>query len=216
MKRKWTPEEDQIMLERFSNTSNAALAEMLNRSYESVAQHGNVMGLKKTEEYKQYAGRFSVKNENRRHRFLKGHAPYNKGQKMYKFCTPEAIERMKSTQFKKGHIPASTKYNYQPYLYERMKNGYKERVWMIQYNGRRISYLSYLCKHNGIDLSGRIPRLTRELLPGEIPKFEDIEIITRAENMVKNSLHFNYPPEVVKTILMIGKLQRQINKRKTA
>jgi len=37
--------------------------------------------------------------------FQKGRAPGNKGKKQREYCTPEAIERSKATQFKKGNRP---------------------------------------------------------------------------------------------------------------
>ena len=38
----------------------------------------------------------------------KGAIPPNKGKKLTAYCSPEAIERMRSTQFKKGNLPFNT------------------------------------------------------------------------------------------------------------
>lgn len=37
--------------------------------------------------------------------FQKGHAPANKGRRQSEYCTPEAMERSRATQFKKGNVP---------------------------------------------------------------------------------------------------------------
>ena len=39
--------------------------------------------------------------------FRKGRAPGNKGKKQSEYCSPEAIERSKASQFQKGHVPAN-------------------------------------------------------------------------------------------------------------
>ena len=41
--------------------------------------------------------------------YQKGHPPGNKGKKIEEFCSPEAIEKIRRTTFKKGHHPANEK-----------------------------------------------------------------------------------------------------------
>jgi hypothetical protein len=41
--------------------------------------------------------------------FQKNHAPGNKGKKQSEYCTPEALERSRQTQFQEGHVPANQK-----------------------------------------------------------------------------------------------------------
>lgn len=39
--------------------------------------------------------------------YQRGHSPGNKGRKQSEYCSPEALEKSKATQFKKGHRPAN-------------------------------------------------------------------------------------------------------------
>lgn len=142
-------------------------------------------------------------------RYLKGHAPANKGQIMSK----EAYEKCKATMFKKGSTPPNAKYFGKPFLYSRIRkdNGRLESVWLIVINTIRRSYLKYLCEINGINTDGKVARLNKVLPQGQVPTIEDIEVITYKENMEKNSIH-RFPEDLKTNIRRLSILKKRIKK----
>jgi len=127
-------------------------------------------------------------------RFKKGSRPANKGVKMTEWMAPEMIERIKATQFKKGTIPPNTKWDG------------AERICKDGYIEIRIRKGKYIHKH----------RHEWEKVYGPIPKGlilvcksddthdthpDNWELITRAENMNRNSGPLNLSDSMVATYL---------------
>lgn len=140
-------------------------------------------------------------------RIQKGNTPPNKGRKLKDIVKPEVIERMKPTQFK----PGQKSHNYKPIGTERLQaDGY---IYLKIADPNR-----WKLKHHLIyeQQRGKIP-------PGFIIRFKDgnkqnfdidnLILVSKRKNMQLNSIHFNYPAEVCKTIQLIGALNRQINKK---
>lgn len=153
-------------------------------------------------------------------KFSKNHIPWNKGKKGSQVAwnkgikmKPETYEKVKSTMFKKGGLPPTTKHFGKPYLHTRIRNdGTKEQTWFIHVNQKRLRYLKYLCDINGIDLTGKKPRLKPDFDINQEPTINDIIIVTNREHMQLNSMQ-RFPEEVRKLIQIKGALNRQINKR---
>jgi len=133
-------------------------------------------------------------------RFKKGQIPPNKGKKQSEYMTPEAIERTKVTQFKKGSIPANTKWDG------------AERICIDGCVEIRISKGKYVYKH----------RYEWEKVNGSIPKDlilvcktdnklnchpDNWQLITRVENMNRNSGPLNLTDNMVATYLSKVSLQ---------
>ena len=106
-------------------------------------------------------------------------------------------------QFKKDHKPHNTKYN----GHERInKEGYVEI---------RLSERNYRLKHLHVweKVNGNVPK-------GYCLKFIDgnklnininnIKLMTRAENMLNNSVH-DYPKEIIPSLIILKKLNNKIN-----
>jgi hypothetical protein len=210
--KRFTPEEDQYISNNYLTLNLQEMADHLNRALGSVFGRMERIGLVVPAEIKLERLQQSFKRleeSGKISRFPKGHVPANKGQKM----SPEMYEKCKGTMFKPGQIPATCVHFGKPYLHQRIReDGNVERLWFIQEStNKRSAYLAYLCRKNGIDLTGKKPILKDGFDHSRAPTFEDIMIVTNAENMRRNSLH-RYPPEVVKLCQLKGALQHQINK----
>lgn len=148
----------------------------------------------------------------RRHRFLPGSAPANKGKKMPAGWSPG---RMRETQFPKGHRP----HTWVPVgSYRVNSDGFLE-VKLTDLPGPY--YVRWKPVHRMVweQTHGPIPA-------GHIVRFKDgrrsavleqitedaLECITLAENARRNSIH-NMPPALKAATVLRAQLTRQINKR---
>lgn len=189
--------EDDFLRENYLTVPTKRMSKMLNRSESSARQRIKILGLvipkEVTEKFK--AETF----------FKKGSQPVNKGKSIHDYCTPEAIEAMKTGQFKKGQKT----FNYRPVGSERLtKDGYLE-IKVADPNKWKGKHVVEWEKVNG-----KVPK-------GHIVVFktgnklnvlvENLEMITRVENMKRNTVH-NYPKEIYSAIQLRGALNRQIKK----
>lgn len=207
----WDDEKTQKLINDFPNRKTEDIAAEFGFSYSAVCNKAYSIGLKKSAEFMEKHGNRLTGTLGIEYRFPEGHVPANKGKEM----APELKEKIKHTFFQPGQLPATTKYFGKPYLYERKrKNGYVERIWWIQEGtNKRSAYLAYLCRQNGIDLTGKKPRLKPGFDHSRPPAFDDIIIVTNAENLEQNSI-YRYPKEVVNLIRVKGAITHQINKQK--
>ena len=213
--KRFTPEEDQYIRDNYLTQFLREMGEHLGRTEGTILGRMTRIGIEVPAEIKLKRLQQSFKNleeSGKMSRFQKGLVPHNKGKKM----SPEMYEKCKGTMFKPGQIPATCVHFGKPYLHQRTwEDGYVEKLWFIQEGtNKRSAYLAYLCRQNGIDLTGKKPILKPGFDHSRAPTMEDIMIVTNAENMRRNSLH-RYPPEVVKLCQLKGALQRQINKLQT-
>lgn len=207
--KRFTPEEDQFIRDNYLTLTLNQMADELDRALGSVAGRMRVLKLKIPDEIKEKRFKESytrLAESGKMHRFTKGQTPHNKGQKM-----PDHVyEKCKGTMFKPGQLPHNTKHFGKPYLYTRKKkNGYIERIWFIQVNRKRRSYLTYLCEQNGVDLTGRKPILREGFDHSHAPEIDDILILTNKENMARNTIT-RYPTELRRLIRTHAKFKKQI------
>jgi hypothetical protein len=132
-------------------------------------------------------------------RFKKGDVSHNKGKKM----SPELYEKCKGTMFKKGHKPASTKWD----GYEwKDKNGY---VW------RRISEGKFKQVHIIMweEANGPVPAgcviVFKDRNQNNL-SIDNLDCISKQDNMNRNSI-IRYPRELQQLIRINHKLKREIN-----
>ena len=190
-RRFWTKEEETRLRELYPDTGNKELEKTFHRSKRALALKAKKIGLRKSEKFMQ-----SI-------RFQKGIIPHNKGQPF------PSKGRAKETQFKKGCLP----HNWKPIGTERIaKDGYIER---------KVS--DTRTKNDWIPVQSIVWTQAH----GEIPKghivvfknknktdfrIDNLELISRNENMRRNSFHTKYPPEIQRVIQLRGALNRQIRK----
>jgi len=201
----WTGQELRYLIENYPNKPTVVIAEFLNIPLISVYSKAYYIGLTKSDAYKEseLSGRYRGSVEaGKPYRFKKGHVPANKGKNM----SPEQYKACKATMFKKGHAPHNTKQDGyisiridkhgRPYAHIRIARGkfdlLHRQIWINNFGpipkGMIVSF-----KNND----------TADLRP------ENLELITRAENMKRNTRH-NYPDDLQSAIIALNKLKKYI------
>lgn len=183
---KFKPEEDKYLRDNYLTIPAKTMSRILGRSESGARQRMKLLGLKIPPEV---TLKFQANS-----RFKKGDTPPNKGRKISEWMSHEMIERIKKTQFCKGNQPHNTKYDG------------AERISKDGYIEIRISKGKYVHKH----------RLEWEKVNGTIPEGlilvckshnklnshpDNWELITRVENMNRNSGPMNLSDTMVATYL---------------
>lgn len=203
----WTKDEIQYLRDHYPDTPVFKLVEHLGRSRSSIYQQAYTIGLKKSPEYLSSvtAGRIQPgDNRGGATRFKPGHTPHNKGVKGF-----DAGGRSHKTRFMKGRMPQT----WVPIGSERITKdgivqrkvsdtGHPPRDW------KSVHSLLWV-QHHGPIPKGRIVIFKngdrRDI------RIENLELVTRAENMRRNSIH-NLPEQLVEVCMLRGVLNRHINK----
>ena len=213
MKRKrtrWTKRDLKLLHELYPNTLTSVIADKLGRSERSVYYKANKLGLRKSIEYMRefVAGRFDPE-VGAKYRFKPGNEPHNKGLAGY---NPGG--RNPETRYKPGNMSGMALKQYKPIGTERMtKDGYLERKINdgdnLHQRWRAVHNIEWE-RHNGPIPAGHIVVFRNgDKLDTRI---ENLELISRAENMRRNSIH-NYPPELRQAIRLNKKLRREISEK---
>lgn len=197
MSRPWTGEEDHKLRQLYARCSNAAIANHLDRSESAIQNRARLLGLRKDADF--------AAMQSSKHQFKKGQTPANKGKRH----PPRG--RAAETQFKPGNKPQT----WVPIGSNRVsKEGYLQR---------KVSDTG-CTRHDFVPVHRLVWRMHgRELPPGHALVFIDgnhlnvdinnLELISRAELMRRNSRHTRYPQEINELIHLRGVLNRKINAR---
>lgn len=210
-RRPWTAAEDDLLRAEFPGRPSAEVARELGRSVQAVYARAYQIGLRKSAAYLQgeYARRRNARliDGGRATRLRAGNRPWNAGLEGW-----DAGGRSAETRFKPGEMRGAAARNWQPVGTERITaEGYVERK--VAPRGprrwRAVHVLLWESHH------GPVP-------PGHIVVFrsgdrrdirlDNLELITRAENMRRNSVH-RLPKELAELCQLKGALQRRINER---
>ena len=189
--------EDQFISENYLIMPIKTMAKMIGRSHTFVRGHLSKLNLIIPPELA-----LKRKLDSRK---KKGDVPSNKGKKR----TPEQYAKSAPTMFKKGITPHNTKYD--GYIVKRHhKHDGKDYMFI------RIAQGKFELLHRKVwmDANGEIPaRMLISFKNGDTLdcRLENLEMISMAENMKRNTLH-NYPEDIRHNIQLIGVLNRQINK----
>jgi hypothetical protein len=180
----------------------------------SVYNRAKQLGLGKSEAYWRslQSGRFTRGREHigKQFWYAKGHVPANKGLRRPGY----APGRMRETQFKKGVLNGVAAMRFKPIGSTRLCDGYVYRKisahpgpWTR--NWKLEHFLVWERER------GPVP-------PGHCLKFingdrtdirlDNLQLITRRENMARNTVH-NLPKPLASTIQLLGALKRQIRRR---
>lgn len=198
----WTKKRIRILRELYANTTIAEISKLINLTEKQIASKAFKLGLRKTKEFRINCGK--------KYGYKSGEKPANYGLKQHEYMSLEAIERTKTTRFKKGHQPYQTKENDGVIV---IRNSHKDRNER-PYKWIRISVGNWQMLHvyNWVKSNGQVPK-------GYIVVFksadtmncdkENLMLITRQELMARNTMH-QYPPEVKRAIKRISKLNKKI------
>lgn len=201
--RKWSKEEEELLMLHYPNSTPAQLRELL-PGRTAVAIHGRacVLKLKKSEEY--------IENTPNPGKFKKGHKTWTKGKKWADYMPVASAERSRATQFKKGnkpkqYYPVGTEMAIAGYMYVKVADVVNAPKWM-----------NWKLKH----------RMLWERVHGPIPEgyniqfkdgnplnitIDNLYMISREEQMKVNGV-MNLPDDVRRLMYAVRSLTRQINK----
>lgn len=208
--RPWTDSDDRQLRKLFPHRSSAEVAKLCNRTLGGICGRASILGLHKTEKYLASPSACRLRrgdNVGAAYRYPKGHVPANAGLRRPGY----APGRMAQTQFKKGqvsrnYLPIGTiKPDSDGYLRKKIEDGIggfgNPKTWEL------------IHRRTWIDANGPVP-------PGHAVVFKDgnkrncalenLELITRRELRIRNSIHRMYPDELKKTIFAAGVLKRRI------
>ncbi len=143
----------------------------------------------------------------------KGNTPINKGLKRTDYCSPEAIERMRVTQFKKGHLPhnAVSADGEIRVRFDHPRQGGRAYKYIRVSLGKWVLYHRWLWEQ----VNGKIP-------PNHVLRFKDgdsmnceienLELLSFEENMQLNTIH-RFPSELKEVIKINNKIKKKVNEK---
>jgi HNH endonuclease len=199
---KWTEKQIELLHEHYANTRANDLKEFIGRSISSIYMKANAIGLKKSNEY---LSKMPTWVGDRKTTFQKENVPFNKGKKWDEYMSVEGRRILRQTTWKKGNLPHTNTFDGNITL--RSNKGTKwyairlsKAVWQ--------PYNQYLWEKE----YGKIPQ-------GSIVVFKDkntlnctienLELITRKENMARNTIQ-RYSPELQRTIKLLANVKSKL------
>ncbi len=205
----WSEKDEAKLIALYPDTPMPDLIKAFGRPYWSIYNKAYLLGLKRSEAYLASEHACRLRRENNPGtgtRFQKGQTSWNKG------ISYTAGGRSAETRFKPGALSGKAAQLLQPIGTERVtKDGIRQRK--IRDDGppqRRWKSVHMILweKSNGAVPPGHIV-VFRDKNTANI-EIDNLELITRAENMRRNTIH-RYPPELKSTIRQLGKLKKAIS-----
>jgi len=203
----WTALEDRLLRVCYAHLRAYDLAEAIGVSEQSVYNRAHKLGLLKClyGPWNKGLQGYDAGGRSGDTRYGPGNTPWNKGKKGW-----TAGGRSAETRFKKGNRPhtwvpiGSERVTSEGYLQRKMTDtGCTRRDWVSV-------HILLWQEHHGPVPAGHIVvfrnRNRRDV------RIENLELIDRAENCRRNSIH-RYPPELKQAIRAAGKLNRTIRSK---
>lgn len=206
----YTPEDIAYIKEHFATSPTADIAKHLNVSPSAISYKAHMLGLKKDESYLNSPACHRMQKGSTlgsKTRFKKGTVPPNKGKKQSEYMSPEAIERTKPTQFKKGQLPHNAKQD--GVISTRRNVSGRKYKWIRISLGHWVE----LHRHEWEQTYGPIPKGFNIVFKDGNSlncDIDNLQMVTNDELMYKNTI-MRYPPEMRRAFRLIGKLTRKIN-----
>jgi hypothetical protein len=206
---RWTDDQVEHLRQHYASTLTVDLAATLGVRASRILAKANALGLYKTTALISETARqrtMAPGHGSLASRIKPGTVPWNKG------IQGERVSP--DTEFKPGNRP----HTWVPVGSHRINaDGYLDRK--VTDDGGPSQRWQPVHRLVWIDAHGPVPaghivtfkpgRRTTDLVQITL---DAIELVTRAENMRRNSYHTNYPPELRSLVQLRGALQRQINR----
>jgi len=202
MRTPWTKTEIQYLKDHYHNDSMEDLVKALNKSISKIRAQAGYLQLHKSQEFFQKGlGGRSTGTIGKSTRFQKGHVSWNKGLHI----NTGGIQ----TQFKQGHKPHNTKHD-GCIAQRRDKRGHYH-LWYRISEGKWIQYhvKIWIDHHGSVPKGHCVTFKNRDTIDCRI---ENLELITRLENMHRNSI-MRFPEDIRKTIHALKKLKKVIHEK---
>lgn len=211
-RRSWTNAERDQLRALYPDHSAEECASAMGKSLKSVQNQVKLLGLLKSLEWIAERARERSLDPNhggRANQFKPGLVPWNKGTHF------SAGGRSKHSRFKPGQRP----YTWKPVGHEVIRDGQLWRKVTDDHRGQQsrfnftpVTVLVWEAEHGPVP-SGHLVRFRDGMttIHADEITVDKLELITRAENMRRNSVH-NYPPEIVSVCRFIGKARQAIRK----
>lgn len=212
-RRAWTEVDLADLRQRYPSEHTSIVAAALGRSLSSVYGRAHLECVYKTPEFIAEHCRGLDPAVGKQYRFKKGHIPANKGVKGW-----DSGGRSHETRFKKGH-KNNTEIPLGGFRLTTKERHWCEKVCMTclpQFRFRPLHILIWERTHGPIP-PGHVVRFI-DGNAGAVPEdvvIKNLECISMAENMLRNTIH-NLPKPVVDAIQQRGRLTREINKQRRA
>jgi hypothetical protein len=211
-RRYWTDAELEQLRVRYPHEPTQQLADAIGRRVNTVYAKAGALGLAKTPEY--LAGPYACRlrrgdNVGAKYRFKPGQVPVNKGLRRPGW----APGRMKETQFKKGQFPVNRDPGF--YVLGALRVNDEGYIEMRTSFDQGMKGWTGLHRVLWEDAHGPIPS-THALVFIDGDRLnvclENLELITRAELMARNTIH-RYPPALKHAIRLARKVERTIHEQ---
>lgn len=207
--KRWTREEEQVLIEKYPDMDTGELAKQLGRKTKQLYDKANRLGLVKSKEYRAILKAKSARNlikHGAKSRFKKGNKPFNKGKSWDDYMSEDGKKGAMKTTFKKGEVP----YNLRPVgSTRRDHDGYVLIKVSDNPHKWELAHRALWKQHNG-DIPDEAIVTFKDGNKLNIT-IENLELSSR-EEMMKNNGFFNYPIEVREAIWRLSRLKRTINK----
>jgi hypothetical protein len=207
-RRYWTPEEDARLRELYPDATVQTLCAEFGRHIRQIYARAHALGLRRSAEYLASPAACRLRrgdNPGIRTRFQPGHKTWNAGMKGYSAPGTEA------TRWQKGNLS----HTWQPIGTEVVDSeGYlKRKISNLRAPARRdwkfVHVLVWEAEHGPVPPGHAV--VFRNGNKADI-RLENLELITRAELMRRNSIH-RWPRELRDVMRLAGKLKQTIEER---
>lgn len=223
----WTPEMDSMLCRLYTHHSAAECAVEIGVSRPAICGRAATLGLRKQRSWMAERARQcwaeGRHNASRASCFKPGTTPFNKGRPVAEWMPPQSADKCSRTQFQKGQMSGAAQHNYVPIGSEKIRNGQLYRKMTDDqdtYPAARwkpVSRLVWEAAH-GPTPAGYMVRFRDGMATTHRDNItlDRLELISRVENMRRNSRHNRYPPELNTLLQLKGALNRKINNRSKA
>lgn len=211
---RWRPAEEAQLRAQYPHMSTRVIAAMLDMPIGRVHAKANKLGLFKSTEYLASPAACRLRRGDqvgKPHRFPKGHVPANKGLRRPGWFAG----RMKETQFRKGQVNGQAAIILMPIGSTRLVDGY---VYIKVAAVQNVPYTVNWKPLHVLEwerVNGPVPKAhALRFINGdrEDIRLENIECVSRAELMRRNTIH-NMPKPLKDVIHLRGALERQIRRK---